>query len=151
MANRWRFHRPIRSSVSGVTNLGCSLRGGVPSPSAIARQRPLVTSANNNYDGSMLLGAAYDQDAIRFSEKSHPDIAIDFNTCRHHLQATVIHDFSKTFPLASAQDGLPLARLPGRYNREERLPTARPVLSLVACEENSFRRAVASSITSEVR
>ena len=109
MANRWRFHRPILSSVSGVTNLGWFLRGGVPSPSAIARQRPLVTSANNNYDGSMLLGAAYDQDAIRFSEKSHPDIAIDFNTCRRHLQATVIHDFSKTFPLASAQDGLPSA------------------------------------------
>src|SRR5207237_10764463 len=70
MANRWRFHRPIRSSVSGVTNLGWFLRGGVPSPSAIARQRPLVTSANNNYDGSMLLGAAYAQDAIRFSEKN---------------------------------------------------------------------------------
>ena len=32
MANRWRFPRPIRSSVSGVTNIGWFLRGGVPSP-----------------------------------------------------------------------------------------------------------------------
>jgi len=32
MVNRWRFHRPIRSSVSGVTNRGWFLRGGVPSP-----------------------------------------------------------------------------------------------------------------------
>src|SRR5436853_5530108 len=109
MANRLRFHRPIRSSVSGVTNRGWFLRGGVPSPSAIARQRPLVTSANNNYDGSMLLGAAYDQDAIRFSEKSHPDIAIDFNTCRHHLQSTVNPDFSKHFPPPSAPAGFPSA------------------------------------------
>ena len=53
MANRWRFHRSIRSSISGVTNLGRFLRGGVPSPSVIARQRPLVTSANNDYDGEV--------------------------------------------------------------------------------------------------
>jgi len=31
-----------------------------------------------------------------------------------------------------------LARLPGRYNREERLPTARPVLSLVALRGKQF-------------
>src|SRR6266849_3075347 len=32
MANLWRFHRPIRSSVSGVNSLGWFLPGGLPSP-----------------------------------------------------------------------------------------------------------------------
>jgi hypothetical protein len=60
MANLWRFHRPIGSSVSGVTSLGWFLpRAGLPSPSVIARQHPLVTSANNNYERRNERGPAY--------------------------------------------------------------------------------------------